>query len=691
MEYFKNELCVTYEELTSGDDPVIRYNTLRSNITRGNIRTANRGGGEGSCALIIYSSLPEKYKARFVTKYGDPAELLKLQRMRDRVKMDEKARMFYEDYRYEMNGVETSLSEKLKAEYTLNASVLNALVYDLEDKATNRKMLGNSLSTLWECVATTSENLRKIYGHTLPENLARLREKIRSYKKDGYASLISGKVGNASTLKITKEAGEYLVALKRSRVPVYTDSRIFEEYNRVVPERGWKQIKSKRSLSIWFNRPDIQQLWWDAVYGEMSSHQRFGRKHRTELPGKRDALWYGDGTKLNLYYRDDNGKMRTTMVYEVVDAYSEVLLGYYISDHENFEAQYNAYRMAVQTSGHKPFEIVHDNQGGHKRLEKQKGTKEQGFFDLICHVHRPTAPYSGQSKTIESVFKRFQEQELSKDWRFTGMNITAKKESSRPNLEFVEANKDQLFTLDELKARYAEARKAWNEAKHPATGISRIEMYEKSMNEETDAVTVYDMVDIFWIWTKRPATFTDQGIEITIGGRKLPYEVYEKPGHPDHEWRKKNTYRQFHVKYDPNDLRSIRLYWEDKAGQRRFERIAEPYMVIHRAIQEQAEGEAEFIRREQEANIRDRIDRQVIAKEIEYAYGVAPEQHGLNTPDLKGVTKEVQREIDRRTKKYNQEPEEYRIGKATKQASLMTWDQLKETGEVDYRKVAGKL
>ena len=53
MEYYKNELCVTYEELTSGDDPVIRYNTLKSNITRGNIRTAHRGGGEGSYALVI--------------------------------------------------------------------------------------------------------------------------------------------------------------------------------------------------------------------------------------------------------------------------------------------------------------------------------------------------------------------------------------------------------------------------------------------------------------------------------------------------------------------------------------------------------------------------------------------------------------------------------------------------------------
>ena len=82
MEYFENELCVTYEELTSGDDPIISGATLRQNIKRGNIRRAQRGGGEGSYALIIYSSLPEKYKARYVAKYGDPVEALKLQRVR---------------------------------------------------------------------------------------------------------------------------------------------------------------------------------------------------------------------------------------------------------------------------------------------------------------------------------------------------------------------------------------------------------------------------------------------------------------------------------------------------------------------------------------------------------------------------------------------------------------------------------
>lgn len=145
MEYFDNELCVTYEELTSGNDPVIKRGTLDKAMQRGRILRHHRGGGEGSYALIVYSSLREKYKVRYVAKYGNPEEALKLQRMRDRVKTDEKAREFYETFKYDMNGVQTGLSEKLKAEYTLNASVLNALVDDLVDKTTKRKMYNNSV------------------------------------------------------------------------------------------------------------------------------------------------------------------------------------------------------------------------------------------------------------------------------------------------------------------------------------------------------------------------------------------------------------------------------------------------------------------------------------------------------------------------------------------------------------------
>ena len=147
------------------------------------------------------------------------------------------------------------------------------------------------------------------------------------------------------------------------------------------------------------------------------------------------------------------------------------------------------------------------------------------------------------------------------------------------------------------------------------------------------------------------------------------------------------------VKYDPYDFSSVRLYWKDKAGELRFERVAEPYLLIHRAIQEQTEGEAAFIRAQQTATEQSRIERQVAAKEIEYAEGVAPEQNGLVTPDLKGVSADVQRQIDRRTRKYSAAPEELSLGKWTKRVSSIDFADMLEQKkiEMDAKKVAGKL
>lgn len=682
MEYYKKTLCLTYEELLE----IMPKGTLNSKLSRGNIESMNRGGGEGNVALYSYTSLPEKYKQRWVERNGDPEKQMIQEMIRNKVQKDEEAEKFFESYRYDKNGEEVPLPEDVQTEYILNASVLNALICDFNRLSSSSNKLTGFRRNIWELVLASSEELRREYHHSLPGSVGRLKGLVSKYRPDNYAVLVSGKYGNSNTLKIDEEAGRYLIALKRSRVPVYTDMQIFDEYNRIAPEREWKPLKSPRSLREWFNSPRIEPLWYDAVYGEMKAHQRYGRKHKTELPCRRDSLWYGDGTKLNLYYRDEHGNVRTIGVYEVMDAYSEVLLGFHISENENYEAQYHSYRMALQTSGHKPYELVHDNQGGHKKLERVS----DGLLAKISHIHRPTAPYSGQSKTIESAFGRFQSQVLHRDWRFTGQNITTKRESSRPNLEFIEANKDQLYTLAELKAKYVEARLEWNGMKHPATGISRIEMYNNSVNEDTETVTARDMVDIFWVMTDRPSTFTSGGIEVTIGGKKRTYEVYSSPGIPDHDWRRLNTYKEFYVKYDPYDFSSVRLYWKDKGGELRFERVAEPYMVIHRAIQDQTAGEAAFIRQEQEANIQDRIDRQVAAKEIEYEHGVAPEQHGLNTPKLKGVTAEVQRQIDRRTKKYSRPPEEVVLGRSTKVISNITWDQL-ELKEVSRRKIVGKL
>ena len=683
MEYYNKMLCVTREELCMGTDPVMKQGTFNTNLYRGHLVSVNNGGGEGNYTLYAWSSLPEKYRKRYMERYGDPEQKMKEAMLKDRIRLDGEAREWYEAFTYEKNGKQEHLTEKLIEEYTINASVLKELLKMMAQRRAIRQSLNGSTGGAWEVIYKSSEAMREEYQHTLPQNQARLKTKLKAFKAGGYSSLISGKVGNQNTIKITPEFGQLLIALKRCRVPVYTDTQLFEEANRQAEANGWKPLKSLSGMKRWLNSAAIEPLWYDAVYGEQAARQKFGRKHRTALPVKRDALWYGDGTKLNLYYRDEDGKVRTTQVYVVIDAMSEVMLGWHISDTEDYEAQYLAYRMAIQTSKHKPYEIVHDNQGGHKKLDAD------GLFKKLCHVHRTTQPYNGESKTIEAVFGRFQQQVLHKDWRFTGQNITAKKMASRPNLEFIEANKDALYTLEELQDAYAKATKEWNEMAHPAYGKSRQEAYDNSVNEETQQVTVHDMVDMFWVTAKRMSTFTDQGISVTIKKEKRQYEVMSEPGVPDHEWRRQHTYERFVVKYDPYDFASVRLYKKEADGSLRFERVAEPYIVIHRAIQEQTEGEAAFIRQQQAANTTDRIERTVAGREIEKAHGVMPEQHGLRSPKPKGMTAAERRQIERRTGIYSREPEEYKIGRKTKQLSLEDWAKV-ETAVVDMAYVAGK-
>lgn len=636
MEYYNKMICVTVDELTQEYDGqrVMTASNYKQLCARKRLFIARKAGGFGVYALIMYSSLPDRFRARFEAIHGNPEQILEQQKMEKKVlKIDKDARDFYMSHILP-NG--KTLVDTRVEEYTINASVLGLVLTALNERMAKVKALGGGIpKDLWHKALDLSESYRKDYNHTLPNTLRGFRDKMNAFKRDRYVALISGKDGNENTLKITDEAGDQIIALKRSKVPVYTNSQLFAKYNEIAKEKGWKPLKSISSLVSFLERPEVKRRWYDAVHGELAAHQKYTRKHKTALPSFRDSLWYADGTKLNLYYKayDDNGKLqvRTTQVYEVMDAFSEGLLGYYISDSENYEAQYNSFRMAIQTAGCRPYEIVTDNQGGHKKLEATQ------FFERICHVFRFTAPYSGQSKTIESAFGRFQAQILHQDWRFTGQNITTKRETSRPNLEFIEANKENLYTLEELKIAYAKAREAWNNAKHPATGIARMEMYQNSVNPETTEVDQLDMIEMFWLTTQKPSTFTASGITIEVNNKKYTYEVLGADKMPDLEFRRNNTFRQFYVMYDPLDMTQVRLYTKETNGMR-YIATAEPYVKIHRNLQEQKPGEMTFIRQMDIRNKQERVNLQLEAAELEMVHGVAPEQFGLNRPKMRGIS-----------------------------------------------------
>ena len=687
MEYFNRIVCVTYEDLTSGKDAIIKRNTLKS-LLRRNPHWQLSEGHNGQKVLIDYYSLPLRYRQIFEAKHGDPKELLAKEATKATLIFDSEARSFFTAYRYDKGTeIDTGLPMELVEEYTINASVLNILVSRHSDCVALRKACGGTVRGVWDIVSDTSEELRDSYGHTLPTNVARLRERINRYKKEGYISLISGKVGNRSAAILDGDAARCVIALKRSRTPVYTDAQILVEYNRRAADNGWKPLKTVKALTGFLNRPEIVQLWYDACHGELKAAQKFAHRLKTELPMRRDSLWYGDGTKLNLYYREMVGGrnvVKTMQVYEVIDAYSEVFLGYHISTSENHETQYHAYRMALNTSRHIPRELVCDNQGGHKKLESQE------FFKRLCRLYRPTKPYNGSSKTIESVFGRFQSQVLHKSWFFTGQNITAKKESSKINTEFIQANVDKLPTLDELKEIYASYRDEWNRMAHPKTGISRREMYESSVNEQTHPVTDEDMVEIFWIYTDRPSVYGNSGISITVKGERYDYEVHGEDGTPDRRFRRQHLGRRLKVQYDPSDMKSVRLYTEDG----RYITTAETKFTVHRALQDQAEGERAYISAQLKADEEERIERQAEARAIEFEHGTAPELHGLRRPKMAGMNRgrdATERDIERKMRKYARLPIPDKGRDIGKMISQAVYDPISGDIEFDDYRMAAKL
>lgn len=623
MELFGNIIAVTVAELTGGDDPVISRNNYRHLQQRGRFNVLRPGKGYGSYALIEYESIPSRFKARFEEKYGKPKDIM--EQKHTGLPQDLEAQKFFHDY--SLPGGE-HLQEPKQEEYTLNARVLNALQDMFNTQKAMHRASNNKTPVIWGNIFKESEALREAYRHTLPKSEARLRDKLREYGRKGYACLVSGKFGNRSAAKITKEAERQIIALRRSRVPVYTLPQLLDEYNRIADLRGWKPLKSETSLRQFLERPDIKPQWYDAVYGELASKQLFSRRNKTLMPTMRDSLWYGDGTKLNLFYKDyENGKLvvKTAFVYEVADAMNDTLLGYAIGKSENFDLQYRAFRMAVETSGHKPYEIVTDNQGG------QTSKVAQAFFSsIVSHLFRTTSPYNPQSKTIENLFGRFQSQILNKDWRFTGGNISAK-EAWKVNREFVNANKESLFTYGELLDAYADARREWNAID------DRMSAYMASANPETEAVSDIDLVNLFWIRTDRPCRFTADGITIQHNKRKYTYEVLTGDGMPDYEWRKRNTGKEFIVKFDPMKMDAALLFEQTPTGLR-YAATAYPYLTIHRNIQEQREGEMAFIRHNDTENKRMRVLRRIENHALELEHGVAPEQHGLSTPALKGIS-----------------------------------------------------
>ena len=644
MEMYGKIRCVTYPELVTQGN-LLSVPSYKKKVRAGILRVVRPGKGQGSCALIDYNSLPDALREAYDRLYPDAQKDMQQQFISQSLRPDQEAVDYYRGYR-------PKLSLDRQAEYVLNAQVLAEMVrVEKETEAMQKKCGFLRKGAVWDAVLGTCEKLRSLYGHTLPVNAARLRQKFNAYKQEGYSVLVNKNAGNQTARKIGPREGRLLLKLKRSKFPAYTDMQLFEEYNRQAPLRGLRPVTSPQTVVNFLYRPDIQPWWYAAVYGEVAFKNKYQPQFDTRLPEMPNTLWYGDGTKINLYYKEYDARQRrmvarTTDVYEVMDACTEMFLGCSFGP-ENFRSQYEAYRMAVETWHVKPYEIVTDNQGGHKKEEAR------AFFRKICRLHKTTMPHNGQSKSIESAFGRFQQQVLHRLYNYSGQNVTAVKESSRANVDQIMANIDRLPTLDELKAQYLRCREEWADMPHPGsdTGLTRREMYTTLSSPHAEALSDADTGELFKLVSPGSVRYGREGFVFELNRQEYRYMVYGPDGLVDMDFHLSHIGTAFHYRYDPHDMGAVELWKEDASGRLKYAATATTKKRIHRATAERTPQENEHLSAQLRANRRALAGHYIASEELLLEECMGEAYTRLTVPRPPGIS---QKEMDALRREYEE-------------------------------------
>ena len=260
MEYYGKILCISYKDLTYDDRPVIREDGKadysKSRALRGHhpsmlseeelapimsvpnykklaarkeINVVRQGKGLGSYALIEIATMPLRFQERIKLKYGEMKEDILRNWFIGHYHIDAKAREFYTRFRFD-NG-DTLPPEHIQ-EYTVNASVIEAVLRAMDDATFMRKAM-KAGPVNWGELAGAISYYQAEFGHTLPVSSNRFKKRVNDFKSNGYESLISRNFMNQNRRKVTYDIERLLLSIDAQPEQPF-NTTVWEQYNMFV-------------------------------------------------------------------------------------------------------------------------------------------------------------------------------------------------------------------------------------------------------------------------------------------------------------------------------------------------------------------------------------------------------------------------------------------------------------------------
>lgn len=252
-------MCISYNDLTYDDRPVMvngKADYSRSRTLKGvhpstlseeelapimsipnykklaakeKINVVRSGRGLGGYVLVEIATMPLRFQERIKLKYGDMKEDVIRNWLGSHYHIDAKAREFYTRFRFD-NG-DTLPPEHIQ-EYTVNASVIEAVMRAMEDATFMRKAM-KAGPVNWGELAGAISYYQAEFGHTLPVSSNRIKKRVNDFKANGYESLISRKFMNQNRRKVTYDIERLLLSIDAQPEQPF-NTTVWEQYNLFV-------------------------------------------------------------------------------------------------------------------------------------------------------------------------------------------------------------------------------------------------------------------------------------------------------------------------------------------------------------------------------------------------------------------------------------------------------------------------
>jgi hypothetical protein len=555
-----NILYITFQQLV---DCGVAFTTIANAKSNGSASWSFVADpADNRKVLIDYAKLKPVYQDLVKAKYGNPYEYVAATIIDQHLTLNPADSEVISNYKCPDG---TSLPVAHQERYNIACKYLNLVSKTCPKTA--KRMGFDTLTTFTNAVIL----LLKSREISLPYAYSKLKAKVREYEANGAVAVISKRYCNNNRLKVTPEGMAYITELFRMGNQFSAD-RVAVEYNLHAAECGWMSI-APSTVRFHLKEVGLQQQIALSRYGKATFREQADFVVKRIRPSRPNMLWVGDGTPFELYYQNGKSEWLRKVVYAVIDAFNDYVVGFSIGDTESNALAKLAWYNACANSSLVPDQIQTDNFG-----RKEMTTYYSQLAKTPEHF-TPAAVGNARSKVVEQFFGKLNNAVTREFSNYAGNNITAVNQPNRDMLNLIKKDfPNEAGVVEQIQ----HCMDKWNTMPRPKLGNKSLSDQWQNGDHTSNRLFTDDLrLKVFGIRHSHTNRLTNRGINISINGEVFTYMLFTN------EFAD-TIGMEYQVLYDAHNLSSIMVSSVNDDGRYRF--VVPQLTAIPMAFGDHSEG-----------------------------------------------------------------------------------------------------